>query len=893
MGGIGLDVDLFGGSQDGAVKPSDDPERLEQVVFRDLDSGTESDADFEDVDLDATVEETFDNSQPEQAPVEVTLSKPSTTPSRTPRRKPVSAKERRLRLAVHKTHIVMLLAHLKTRNLWCNSEILHATLKSLVTRKTINLLHVDDSKPQYERNQSFMKALEALCDLWRGAWTNTEPGLQRPYWRDDLDTLKHDAIEFEDLDFEAFKAAASSRQGSRDLGAQLFCTLLRSVAVDTRLICSLQVLPFSGVAKEQTPEAPKPEYIYAPEQTYNDSNVPTTSKKRHFEESYYPVFWVEVFNPAVQTWMPIDPLVRGTINKPKTGFEPPASDAQNRLAYVIAFEDDGSAKDVTRRYAQFYNSKTSKYRVEATPHGEKWWSDTIAALEKTFREPRDDIEDAFLLKRAEAEPMPTNIQDFRGHSIYVLERHLHQNQVIHPRREAGKVNVGGRLTTKLESVFRRKDVHVCRTADAWYRRGRDVKEGEQPLKRVLPKRRKEMTTEDFEDHEEASEGSALYAEFQTHLYVPPPVIDGRIPRNAFGNLDVYVPSMIPPGAVHVRHHQAAQAARVLGINYVEAVTGFQFKGRKGTAVLDGVVVSMGMTNAMITVIEGLMEQVSEEVQEARSRVVLATWKRWLMALRIREHVKTQYGNGDQKGRGKEIEGADDEDEDETYNPDDNDGGFLLEVEEPNEDDGECRANLPPPPAAQDFQATSELMSEVVHQEIIVVRSPHNLPKQEIPINPLKQRSAQKVSSDNPSKHTTGRDTGGRGIVPDEDGTGGGFLPGDEEHGGGFLLDDGQDTHMLPAPTATESVAAKAREDISEAGGILPEEDTDAEEANGATFPRGTNDHLQVPLQSIHEDGNGKGKTQSTEGTPGSTPGSRLSHDPDEDDEPDWLEENLA
>ena len=48
-------------------------------------------------------------------------------------------------------------------------------------------------------------------------------------------------------------------QGSRDFGAQLFCALLRSVAVEARLVCSLQPLPFSGAM--QPPQKPEPEPI--------------------------------------------------------------------------------------------------------------------------------------------------------------------------------------------------------------------------------------------------------------------------------------------------------------------------------------------------------------------------------------------------------------------------------------------------------------------------------------------------------------------------------------------------------------------------------------------------------------------------------------------------------
>ncbi|KAK5054914.1 hypothetical protein LTR16_010690, partial [Cryomyces antarcticus] len=154
------------------------------------------------------------------------------------------------------------------------------------------------------------------------------------------------------------------------------------------------------------------------------------------------------------------------------------------------------------------------------------------------------------------------------HPHYALERHLKQNEVIHPKREVGKVNAGKTSSNKLEPVYRRRDVHVLKSAEKWYRFGREVRPGEQPLKRVQPRNRRDQSSEDPAD--EDGEGVGLYAYFQTELYVPPPVVRGQVPRNAYGNLDVYVPSMVPNGGVHIRSADAAKAARVVGIDYADA-----------------------------------------------------------------------------------------------------------------------------------------------------------------------------------------------------------------------------------------------------------------------------------------------------------------------------------
>ncbi|KAK4948724.1 hypothetical protein LTR10_012729 [Elasticomyces elasticus] len=851
---IDLDFDLFGSSQitldhDLNVEA---PDKQQQIVYDDFEGSEESEAEFEDVDLDAVGNDDEPDEQPEQKTLVLDLSKSNLdTPKRvTQRRKPVGPAERKLRLEVHKAHLICLLAHLSCRNRWSESPAVHAILKALIPRKITGLLHVDESKPQYQRSHSFQKGIEEVCTIWKVEWTITERGMRRAHWRADVDAVKESDDTGDLIDFEDFKAAAKSRSGSRDLGAQLLCALLRSVAVEARLVCSLQVLPFSGVAKGQTPEKPKPQYYHAPTQTYGSTAEETTvprpspAKTKRVKDSPFPIFWVEVYSPSTATWMPLDPIVRNTINKPKTGFEPPASDQQNSMSYVIAFEDDGSAKDVTRRYTQWYNAKTRKQRVESTKGGEEWWESTMRVYQKAFDEVRDEIEDAALLKRAESEPMPRNVQEFKGHPVYVLERHLRMNEVIHPKHEVGKVSTGTAKNAKLESVFRRRDVHPCRTADAWYRRGRDVKEGEQPLKRVMPKRRRDVV-EDFDEDDEANEGTALYAEYQTRLYEPPPVVNGEIPKNAYGNLDVYVPSMIPAGAVHIRHPLAAEAARVLDISYADAVTGFEFKGRQGTAVVDGAVVSINMCNAMVNVIEGLESQATDEATQTRSRILLGLWKRWLTALRVRERVHREYGDKEQD---EEDAAEPDDDDDETYQ-DDEGGGFMLEEVEPGEPSGK-QPESQGQPAFPKLQPLDGLLPpEVVHRDIIVVRSPHKLPDTaERPNRKAKATDLPQSSGENGARGflseagdngtgggfmpepEAGDDSVGGGFMPEagDNYGGGGFIPEAEDDGGGFLPDDDEQQE----PTTNSVHAHQPTKDAADAdeygGGFLPEDDDNDE-----------------------------------------------------------------
>jgi xeroderma pigmentosum group C-complementing protein len=134
----------------------------------------------------------------------------------------------------------------------------------------------------------------------------------------------------------------------------------------------------------------------------------------------------------------------------------------------------------------------------------------------------------------------------RADSRYVLERHLKREEVIQPKREIGRF--------RGEPVYRRQNVLSCKTAENWMRIGRKVKDRQEPMKWVkqravtIQKRRaQELAMQ--ESGESIQQG--LYAQHQTEIYTPPPIVDGQIPTNSFGNIDLYAPTMLPAGAVHL------------------------------------------------------------------------------------------------------------------------------------------------------------------------------------------------------------------------------------------------------------------------------------------------------------------------------------------------------
>ncbi|KAI0322385.1 Rad4-domain-containing protein [Amylostereum chailletii] len=494
---------------------------------------------------------------------------------------------------------------------------------------------------------------------------------------------------------------ALQRFGSRDVSAQLFTALCRALGLPARLVVSLQSVPWqTKVGKPKN--KPKPRSKGTPLEVDRDVTNTSDDEDDDMEEvanvrfeghpgrgvkadggrasasngkakanpsvklrkqrpkgnvvgfikplrtpnprSTPPVFWTEVFSRADGRWLPIDPI-RGIVNKRKA-FDPSiATNAKmrvdNRMAYVIAFEEDGYARDLTPRYAREYGAKVTK--VQAGGKGQRqWWEAVMGIVTRPYRLHRDDVEDAELAANQINEGMPTTMSGFKDHALYVLERHIRKDQVIAPDTpELGKF--------RGEPVYSRSSVLDLKTAENWMRRGRMIKAGEQPLKftkqrasTVGRKRELEMLREAGAGGQGQDVMQAAYAERQTELYRPAPIVDGIIPRNNFGNIDLYVASMLPAGAAHIPYKGTAKIARQLGFNHAEAVTSFEFKKGRAFPVLSGIVVAAENEEAILEAYWEAEHSAAQKEHEKRQQAVIRRWTRLVQGLRLRKRLQEQY-----------------------------------------------------------------------------------------------------------------------------------------------------------------------------------------------------------------------------------------------------------
>lgn len=271
------------------------------------------------------------------------------------------------------------------------------------------------------------------------------------------------------------------------------------------------------------------------------------------------------------------------------------------LGFVIAYDANRYAKDVTTRYASSWAKvKDVCLRADGKTNTRYDANKILLNMGNPWRDAQEREEDDLLAfkeyKRPPIDEMPKNLADFKSSPKYILEKHLREKDAFKPNAKhvdtftAGK---GSKMTTS--RVFLRADVIPCKTTENYHKEGRKIKIGEQPRKMI---KARAMTTNRIREHQQqlAETGEehvmqGIYSLDQTEYIIPPPIKNGVIPKNSYGNADVFVESMIPVGATHLRLKGVARIARKLEIDHAEAVVGFEFKARGAIPVVLGVLVA--------------------------------------------------------------------------------------------------------------------------------------------------------------------------------------------------------------------------------------------------------------------------------------------------------------
>lgn len=407
--------------------------------------------------------------------------------------------------------------------------------------------------------------------------------------------------------------------------------------------------------------------------------LPQKQGKIYDADLEFPHYWTEVLSPVTHKYLPVDPIVKAVVATNRElveSLEPRggrADKAKQVMAYVVGYSQDGTAKDVTVRYLkrQTLPGRTKGVRipVEKVPvynsHGKvkrygqfDWFKSVMRGYVRgDSKHPItevDDQEDSTDLKPSKPEKKEVKdgeetLQYYKQSKEFVLERHLKREEALRPGAQPVKMfrnkskAAGGPSD---EPVYSRKDVVQVKSVETWHKQGRAPLPGEQPLKRVpyraaTTNRRREIAEAEAATGEKVLQG--LYSREQTDWIIPPPIRDGVIPKNEYGNIDLFAEHMCPEGAVHVPYRGAVRVAKRLGIDFAEAVVGFEFGHRMAVPVIQGVVVAEEHYSRVMEEVAKDEAEKRRKEDEKRRKAALAMWRKFVMGMRIVERIKQDHG----------------------------------------------------------------------------------------------------------------------------------------------------------------------------------------------------------------------------------------------------------
>ncbi|XP_043934533.1 DNA repair protein complementing XP-C cells [Protopterus annectens] len=343
--------------------------------------------------------------------------------------------------------------------------------------------------------------------------------------------------------------------------------------------------------------------------------------------------WLEVYVEREEKWVCID-CVHGSVSQPQLCYKY----ATKPIFYIIGIDNEGFVRDITQRYDAAWMTVTRKLRVDPA-----WWQETLEPYRSPFNK-REEKEDLQLQAKLLDQPLPKSINEYKNHPLYSLKRHLLKFQAIYPSTASILGYCRG------EAVYARDCVHTLHSRDTWLKEARVVRLGEVPYKMVKGQSNRSRKARLAEPENSDKDDLALFGLWQTEEYQPPVAVDGKVPRNEYGNVYLFKSCMLPIGCVHLQVPSLHRVARKLNIDCAAAITGFDFHAGYSHPVVDGYVVCEEYKDILLTAWENEQAEIERKEKEKREKRVLANWKLLVKGLLIRERLKQRYGNKDGKVR---------------------------------------------------------------------------------------------------------------------------------------------------------------------------------------------------------------------------------------------------
>ncbi|XP_062557651.1 DNA repair protein complementing XP-C cells homolog [Armigeres subalbatus] len=355
---------------------------------------------------------------------------------------------------------------------------------------------------------------------------------------------------------------------------------------------------------------------------FNQQVLKTSQKevteKDKFQTDEKLTHWVEVYLPAEKRWVALD-IRSGSVDC--------LDDIVRRLAqpvgYVFGWSNDGSLQDVSGRY--WWPNEMGSRRLRVS---DKWLQELIRSFGRRRKLMQDLLDGQEIRRLKFRAPVPDKISDFKNHPSYCLKRDLLKFQAIYPP-DAPPLGY-----FREEPIYARECVHTLHSREVWLRHAKIIRRYETPYKVVMSKLKREKTQLE------------LFGHWQTDEYVPPEAVGGRVPRNAYGNIEIFKDCMLPKGTVHLKQINISKTCRRLNVDYAIAVVGFGIHAGGNHPVFEGIVICKEFEQKVLAEYEHDQQQQVRRQHEKREKRIYDNWRKLIRGMLIRNKLRNKYNFDD-------------------------------------------------------------------------------------------------------------------------------------------------------------------------------------------------------------------------------------------------------
>merc|ERR1711892_1600320 len=250
---------------------------------------------------------------------------------------------------------------------------------------------------------------------------------------------------------------------------------------------------------------------------------------------------------------------------------------------------------------------------------------------------KKSIKSSMLTKKWNNHEIPINLKKLRVHPKFVAARHVKRYEIIWPTDTAPitQIEIDENI---LEDVYLRKNVRTLHTRGTWIQKARMVREGEVPAKKIANwmQNKKQNKAKDYK-------GSELFGKWQVDHFQPPVAVNGKVPRNAYGNCDLHHACMLPLGTTWItdlNNGVFSRVCRTLEVDAAKAVIGFHPSRRY--PLTDGYVICKEFEKQ---VMEAYYEKCGYDDEHKKEERKMRTRKLWHKAYRgvlIQKKLERMY-----------------------------------------------------------------------------------------------------------------------------------------------------------------------------------------------------------------------------------------------------------